>query len=118
MTAPVVVAAIEGWVDAGVAGTTAAAQLADEGPVVVTFDSDAIYDYRARRPTLDIVDGRPRSLEWPALTMRAAHIGQRDLLILSGPEPDYRWQELAAGVMEAAKRLGAASWVSLGAIPA
>lgn len=118
LTAPVVVAAIEGWVDAGVAGTTAAAQLADEGPVVVTFDSDAIYDYRARRPTLDIVDGRPRKLDWPMLTMRAAHIGDRDLLILSGPEPDYRWQELAAAVMEAAKRLGGSSWVSLGAIPA
>src|SRR5690606_5965786 len=60
LVGPVLVAALEGWVDAGSAGTTAARQLADDGQVVVTFDSDAIYDYRARRPTLDIMDGRPR----------------------------------------------------------
>ena len=57
LDAPVIVAALEGWVDAGSAGTTAAAQLAEEGTLVATFDADAIYDYRARRPTLDIVDG-------------------------------------------------------------
>lgn len=115
---PVLVASLEGWVDAGSAGTTAAGQLAEEGQVVATFDSDAIYDYRARRPTLDIIDGRPRTLDWPVLTMRAAHIGDRDLVVLTGPEPDYRWQELASAVMEAAQRLGVASWASLGAIPA
>lgn len=54
LDAPIVVAALEGWVDAGSAGTTAATQLAEDGNVVATFDADAIYDYRARRPTLDI----------------------------------------------------------------
>lgn len=118
LVGPVLVAALEGWVDAGSAGTTAAKQLADEGQVVATFDSDAIYDYRARRPTLDIMDGRPRTLEWPSLTMRATRIGERDIVVLTGPEPDYRWQELASAVVEAAERLGVASWASLGAIPA
>ena len=50
LDAPVIVAALEGWVDAGSAGTTAAAQLAEDGTLVATFDADAIYDYRARRP--------------------------------------------------------------------
>jgi len=117
-TAPVLVAALEGWVDAGSAGTTAAAQLADGGRLVATFDADAIYDYRARRPTLDIVDGRPISLEWPSLTLTATTIGERELLVLTGPEPDYRWRELADDVMTLARRLRAASWASLGAIPA
>lgn len=117
-TAPVVVAALEGWVDAGGAGTTAAAQLAEGGTVVATFDADAIYDYRVRRPTLDIVDGRPTTLEWPSLTLSATTIGDRQLLVLTGPEPDYRWRELATDVVELAKRLGVASWASLGAIPA
>jgi len=116
--APVMVAALEGWVDAGGAGTTAAGQLADGGTVVATFDADAIYDYRVRRPTLDIVDGRPLTLEWPALTLTATTIGERELLVLTGPEPDYRWRELATDVVELAKRLGVASWASLGAIPA
>ncbi len=118
MVAPVLVAAFEGWVDAGGAGTTAAKQLAEDGEPVATFDSDAIYDYRARRPTLDIVDGRPISLDWPELRLVAARMGGRELLVLVGPEPDYRWRELASDVVELAKRLGVASWASLGAIPA
>ena len=118
LDAPIIVAALEGWVDAGSAGTTAAAQLAEDGNVVVTFDADAIFDYRARRPTLDIIDGRPMHLVWPKLELTATRIGGRDLLVLRGPEPDYRWRELSADMVEVAKRLGAVSWVSLGAIPA
>jgi hypothetical protein len=118
LDAPVLVAALEGWVDAGAAGTTAATQLAEHGSLVATFDTDAIYDYRARRPSLDIVDGRPMRLGWPTLELRAARIGERDLVILTGPEPDYRWRELTSDVIELAKRLGVASWASLGAIPA
>jgi hypothetical protein len=45
-------------------------------------------------------------------------VGDRDLLILAGPEPDYRWRELSAAVVEVAKRLGVVSWASMGAIPA
>jgi len=115
---PVMVAALEGWVDAGSSGTTAATQLADTGRVVASFDADAIYDYRARRPTLDILDGRPITLEWPRLTVTATEIEDRQLLILSGPEPDYRWRELADDVVALARRFGVASWASMGAIPA
>jgi proteasome assembly chaperone (PAC2) family protein len=118
LDAPVIVAALEGWVDAGSAGTVAASQLAEDGTVVATFDADAIYDYRARRPTLDIIDGRPMNLAWPKLELTSNRIGGRDLLVLRGPEPDYRWRELTADVVEVAKRLGVASWVSMGAIPA
>ncbi len=118
LDSPVMVAALEGWVDAGASGTTAAAQLAEDGTVVASFDADAIYDYRARRPTLDIVDGRPMTLAWPKLEITASRIGGRDLLVLRGPEPDYRWRELTTDVVEVAKKLGVASWASLGAIPA
>jgi len=117
-TSPVLVAALEGWVDAGSAGTTAAAQLSQDGTLVAAFDADAIYDFRSRRPTLDIMNGRPMSLDWAELRLTASRIGDRELLILSGPEPDYRWRELAVDVVELAKRLGVASWASLGAIPA
>lgn len=115
---PVMVSAFEGWVDAGQAGTAAASQLTEGGRVVATFDADAIFDYRARRPTLDIIDGKPMKLSWPELQVRATTIEGRDLLVLSGPEPDYRWRELADDVVALARRLGVTSWVSLGAIPA
>jgi len=118
LEAPVLVAAFEGWVDAGSAGTTAAARLAEGGKLVATFDPDAIYDYRARRPVLDIMDGKPMSLAWAELTLKAARVDDRDLLVLTGPEPDYRWRELSADIVELARRLGVISWASLGAIPA
>lgn len=115
--APVLVAAFDGWVDAGRAGTTAAEQLAEGGRIVATFDADRLFDYRARRPTLDIVDGSLIDLTWPELHLRASRLGDHNLLILTGPEPDYRWRELSTDVVALAKELGVTSWVSLGAIP-
>ena len=118
LVAPVVIAALDGWVDAGGAATAAAGQVAAGGTRVATFDDDRLYDYRARRPTLDIVDGRPATLEWPQLTLRRTKIGEQDILVLTGPEPDFRWRELSASAVELARRLGVAEWISLGAIPA
>jgi hypothetical protein len=115
---PSVVVALDGWVDAGSAATQAAATLAEGSRVIASFDADAIFDYRARRPTLEIVHGRPRSLEWPELTLRHTRVGERDLLVLSGAEPDYRWHQLSTDVVELAGRLGVTEWISLGAIPA
>ena len=53
LVAPTFVVALDGWVDAGSAATTAAGLLARDATVVATFDPDELFDYRARRPTLD-----------------------------------------------------------------
>jgi proteasome assembly chaperone (PAC2) family protein len=116
--APIVVVAFDAWVDAGAAATTAAQNLANDGPVVAQLDADVLYDYRARRPALDIRDGRPRQLEWPELTLRHRRLGERDVLVLSGPEPDFRWRELSAEMVGLARRLEVSEWITLGAIPA
>lgn len=115
---PIAVAAFDGWVDAGSAATAAAARLAEGSDVIATFEGDLLFDYRARRPTLEIVDGRPSLLTWPELTLRQVRIAERDLLVLAGPEPDYRWRELASDMVDLAHRLGVVEWISLGAIPA
>ena len=115
---PVLLAAFDGWVDAGSAATTALGILADDGEVVVTFDADLVFDYRARRPPLEIVDGRLTELTWPELVIRRTRLDERDLLILVGPEPDYRWRALTADMIELTRRLGVVEWISLGAIPA
>jgi hypothetical protein len=116
--APTVVVAFDAWVDAGSASSTAAEAMVSGGAVVATFESDLLYDYRSRRPTLDIADGRPTSLEWPELALRHTRLGERDLLVLAGPEPDFRWRELAHDAVELARDLGVEQWISLGAIPA
>ncbi len=118
LIAPTLIAAFDSWIDAGSASTTAASQLVEDGKVVATFDADELFDYRARRPTLEIVDGRPTELTWPQLTIRHARIGDHDVLVLSGPEPDYRWREMADAAVDIARRLDVAEWISLGAIPA
>jgi hypothetical protein len=115
---PPLVAALDGWVDAGSAATTAAARLAEGGEVIVTFDPDALFDYRSRRPTLEIVDGRPARLTWPELTIRRVRPDGRDVLVLTGAEPDDRWRQLAAEMVELTQTLGVSQLISLGAIPA
>lgn len=117
LIAPTLVAAFDSWIDAGSAATTAAARLAEGGDVIARFEADLLFDYRARRPTLEIVDGRPTELTWPELVLTRRRVGERDLLVLVGPEPDYRWQELARNAVELARRLGVLEWISLGAIP-
>ena len=116
--APSLVAAFDGWVDSGSAATTALATLATDARVVARFEADRLFDYRARRPTLDILDGRLTEIVWPELVLRGTRIGDRDLLILTGAEPDYRWREFADAVVELTRQLGVIEWVSLGAIPA
>lgn len=118
LVAPTMIAAFDGWVDAGSAATSAAARVAEGGALVASFESDLLFDYRARRPTLDIRDGRMISLTWRELSIRHVRLGERDVLILTGVEPDFRWREFCDAILDIASRLGVVQWISLGAIPA
>ena len=118
LVAPTVVAAFDGWVDAGSAATTALGKLGEGGSVVATFDADRLFDYRARRPPLEIVDGRLTELTWHELVLRRVRLGDRDVLVLAGPEPDYRWRAFCAAIVELCRGLGVVEWISVGAIPA
>ena len=115
---PALVAAFDGWIDAAGAATTCANHMAAGGTLVATFDSDALNDYRARRPVLDVVDGMLTELSWPELTLHRIGMDGRDVFVLVGPEPDFRWRELGLDVLELAQTLGIVQWISLGAIPA
>lgn len=115
---PLVVVAFDAWVDAGSASIAAAELLGGPGRIVGRVDGDACYDYRSRRPTLEIVDGRPQALTWPDVVLRLVPGRERDLLVVSGAEPDYRWRELAGEVVRFARTYGIREWLSLGAIPA
>ena len=115
--APALIVAFEDWVDAGSAGSMAARHIAEGGDVVATFDTDLLFDYRSHRPVLDIVDGIPKRFEFPELNLIHRRFSERDVLVLTGPEPDARWKEFAGDVNELAVRMGVIEHVSLGAIP-
>jgi len=118
LSAPAILAAFDGWIDAGGSSTAAATHLAGEAQPVVRFDADVLYDYRSRRPVLDIIDGTLHELTWPDLSIRRIRVGERDILVFTGPEPDFRWRELGDDLVEIATRLGVVEWITIGAIPA
>jgi proteasome assembly chaperone (PAC2) family protein len=118
---PVLVVALEGWVDAGLGadGAISALLAAEPTELVATFDNDELIDQRARRPVAHIVHGVNEGLTWPIIQVRAGSDRTgRDVLYLVGPEPDFRWQPFVEAVVGLAGELGVRMAVGLGAFPA
>lgn len=117
---PALVLALDGWTDAGEGGTAAADALRDAFPPlrIGAFPSDALYDYRDRRPTLSIADGDLGDAEWPELTVELlTPMSGPPLLLVCGPEPDLSWRTVAADLVELAAKVGAGRYVGLGSVP-
>src|SRR5262249_1682868 len=80
---------------------------------------DELIDFRARRPTLRVVNGVDTELRWPTIRlMGATNRTGRSVLLLTGPEPDMRWHQFVSEVVQLASRLGVELVVGLGAFPA
>lgn len=114
---PMLVAAFDGWSNAGQAATGVADVLGDTADVVARFDSDRLFDYRAVRPLIRFSDGVLEEVEWPLVSIRLRRFAERDLLVLSGPEPNWSWQEFSRTAAELAAKLGVVEYVALGGIP-
>lgn len=118
---PVLVVALEGWIDAGLAASGAASTLLAEldTETVASFDADELLDHRARRPVVHLAAGVSEGLSWPSIELLAAQdLDGRDLLILAGPEPDHSWRAFGHAVVGLAADLGSEIVVGLGAYPA
>jgi proteasome assembly chaperone (PAC2) family protein len=121
LESPVLVLALDGWIDAGLAAQSARGALLEvlDTVTVATFDSDELLDHRARRPTMHLVDGVLTGMTWPSIELRAAtDFDGNDLLLLVGAEPDHRWHAFCADVVDLAMHFGARMVVGLGAYPA
>jgi proteasome assembly chaperone (PAC2) family protein len=118
---PVLVVALEGWVDAGLGATTAIAALLAQGPTepLVTFNGEHFLDQRARRPVARIVNGVTTELTWPRTVVRQGSDGAgHDVLYLVGPEPDFHWRAFTEAVVGLARSWRVRLVVGLGAFPA
>ena len=118
---PVLVVALEGWIDAGLGATNAIGTLLDTIPteVLATFDTEYFIDQRARRPVARIVDGVTTELTWPEIQLRYGRDGDgADIMFLIGPEPDFHWSDFVDVVTDAAGRFDVRLVVGLGAFPA
>ncbi|HTW97512.1 MAG TPA: PAC2 family protein [Acidimicrobiales bacterium] len=116
---PVLVAAFEGWNDAGESASLAAAFLAGTwgARVVAEIDPEEFFDFTEVRPEVTASAPRPRSIQWPVTTISLAHIpgGERDALLLRGHEPSLRWKTYCAAVRDVVSRFGVTEVVTLGA---
>jgi proteasome assembly chaperone (PAC2) family protein len=117
---PVLVVALAGWVDAGLAGAGAAAILAEQLESARRFGrvdlADSV-DLQQTRPTVRLVDGTTREINWPSIDLVAGRAA-RDVVLCVGPEPSVRWREFADGLVDAFGHLGIGRAMMLGGMPA
>jgi len=117
---PVLVLALSGWVDAGMAGAHASALLREQlgaARVFARLDLSDLVDLQQTRPMVEIVEGTTRRITWPLIECVAGRAG-RDVVLLTGPEPSLRWPSLIAEIVVMARRLGIDAAYGLGALPA
>ncbi len=116
---PVLVAAFEGWNDAGDAASGAARWLADRygAELVATIDSEDFFDFTTTRPIVETTDDGGRQITWPDTELwSAATDAPADLVIMVGHEPHLRWRTYCKAVTEAADALGCSLVITLGAL--
>ncbi|MEV6014055.1 PAC2 family protein [Streptomyces sp. NPDC051997] len=117
---PVMVAAFEGWNDAGDAASAAVAHLDREwkGEVFAALDAEDYYDFQVNRPTVWL-DGGVRKITWPTTRLSVVRIGgekPRDLVLVRGIEPSMRWRSFCNELLGFAHELGVELVVILGAL--
>ncbi len=120
LRAPALVCAFTGWNDAGDAASAAlrffGASLS--ATRFATIDPEEFFDFQATRPRIKLVDGDTRELEWPCIEIYVARVPRapRDLILLSGPEPTFRWKAFTGLIVDLAEALGTQMVVTLGAL--
>ncbi|MFF6909875.1 PAC2 family protein [Streptomyces sp. NPDC012389] len=117
---PVMVAAFEGWNDAGDAASTAVSHLDREwkGEVFAALDAEDYYDFQVNRPTVWLENG-VRKVTWPTTRLSVVRVGgekPRDLVLVRGIEPSMRWRSFCNEILGFAHELGVEMVVILGAL--
>jgi predicted ATP-grasp superfamily ATP-dependent carboligase len=121
---PVLVVGLDGFLDAGNAANLALEHLRSvqedpgHGRVVASFDIDAFYDYRARRPPMRFVEDHYETYAAPRLVVRLqADEAGAPYLLLHGPEPDTHWEAFADAVRSVVEHFSVRLVVALGSVP-
>jgi len=117
---PVMIAAFEGWNDAGESATGVIDHLLVEWDAVLIgeVEPDDYYDYQVNRPTVAFDDDDERTITWPTTRMYVARpLGsERDLLLVRGIEPNLKWRQFCDELLDLADQVGASMIVTIGAL--
>ena len=119
---PILVAAFEGWFDAGESATAAVEWLQTryDAPLVASIPAEEYFDFTQRRPEVRLDDDGDRMILWPDNDVHAANVDghDHDLLLLGGVEPHLRWNAFCDSVLEVVHDCHCALVVTLGAMVA
>jgi proteasome assembly chaperone (PAC2) family protein len=117
---PVVIAAFEGWNDAGDAATGAVEHLEDvwSAEPVAAVDPDEYYDFQVNRPTVSLDGGTTRRITWPTTRFSVCRLpgSDRDVVLVRGVEPNLRWRAFCDELLAVVGELGGSMVVTLGAL--
>jgi predicted ATP-grasp superfamily ATP-dependent carboligase len=120
LRAPALVCAFKGWNDAADAASSAIQFVGTSlgAQRFATIDPEEFYDFQATRPRTKLSDGQTREIVWPAVELYEARIplADRDLILMSGTEPSFRWRTFCEIVVALAEQLGTELFVTLGAL--
>ena len=120
---PVLIAAFTGWNDAAEAASVALNTLGEAWGVkqFASFEGEEFFDYQTTRPRIRLIEGVTRTVEWPQNNLFATDasidaLGGRVAVLLSGPEPNFRWQAFSEADVQLARELNVRLIVTLGAL--
>jgi proteasome assembly chaperone (PAC2) family protein len=117
---PVLVAAFRGWNDGGQGASLAGAYLARAWAArqFAEIDPEGFYDFQATRPSVSLVDGETRRIDWPEnhFLFAPAPGAGRDAIILLGVEPNVRWRAFTALVTQVASDFEVELVITLGSL--
>jgi proteasome assembly chaperone (PAC2) family protein len=117
---PNVIAAFNGWNDAGQAATTAVRYLIEswKAQQFAHIDAEEYYSFTDTRPKISIVDGDQRALSWPKNEFFYYSGNDRSpaAVLMIGTEPNLRWRSYCGEVTRLARSLGAQRLVTLGSL--
>jgi len=117
---PVMVAAFRGWNDGGQGASLAGAFLARAWAArrFAEIDPEGFYDFQATRPTVSLVDGEMRRIDWPENHFLFAPLpgAGRDVIILLGVEPNVRWRSFSSLVADVAREFHVELVITLGSL--
>ena len=117
---PILIAAFEGWNDAGDAASGAVEHLRTvwNAEPMFSLDAEDYYDYQVNRPQVWIDEHNQRQLTWPGTTVYVAHPADlgRDVVLVQGVEPNFRWQQFIREILGLAAELDVSLVLTLGAL--
>lgn len=111
------VMSFRGWNDAGDAASSATAFMADlwDARRFAHVDPEDFYDFQVARPVVQLVEGTTRRIDWPENVFSRARVGEADVVLFQGIEPNLRWKTFSHEVIALGRELGARKLVTLGA---